>query len=74
MEKKYTIKEFEEMFDKARTEVIKEMGEEFEKAQSQLGDKNSSLGAAAFHLQNIMVITELKMKLFPKGDLKNEEI
>lgn len=68
MEQKYTLKEFEKLFNKAKMEVLKEMEKNFEKAAQEDG-KADSMAMMAFNLQNMLCLTELKMKLFPKEEI-----
>lgn len=73
MEQKYTIEEFKKLFDKAKIEVLEKMGKEFEQEGLKNG-KADSMTTMAFNLQNILCITELKLKLFSEEDLKDEKI
>ena len=65
MEKKYTMKEFEEKFDNAVIITLEKILKDFENAA---GEDISSMGKFAFSMQNTMTMCELKKILFEKGD------
>lgn len=65
MKKKYTMEQFEEMYDKAVIITLEKLLKEFEDAS---GEDVSPMGKFAFSMQNTMTICELKKILFEKGD------
>ena len=62
--KKYTLKEFEERYDKAVIRTLDELEKEFEKADEK--KELNALQKLAFTMQNTLAIAKLKVELFQK--------
>ena len=63
MEKKYTMEEFEELYDNAIIKAIEKLDKEFQEKSNADG-----IGMFVFSFQNMLAMTELKKILFKKGD------
>lgn len=68
MERKYTMKEFKKMFEKAQMETLKQLEDERKEAENRLGKEQNSLGTIMFTMQNTMVTAMLHNNLFGEED------
>ena len=68
MERKYTMKEFKKMFEKAQMETLKQLEDERKEAENRLGKERNSLGTIMFTMQNTMVTAMLHNNLFGEED------
>ena len=66
MKKKYTMEEFEEMFEKATIDTIDKLLKDFKEADKE--EKINPLAEFAFNMQNAMVISELHKELFKESE------
>lgn len=64
MERKYTMKEFEEMFKKAQTKTIEKLDMKMKEVDTD--GKMNGIRAFTFSLQNILCMAELYEELFRK--------
>lgn len=62
MEKRYTMKEFEEMFKEAEVTTIAKMEKQLRAADED--NKGSSMFYVTFTMQNMMCLAELHSQLF----------
>ena len=64
MKKKYTMEEFEKMFDDAEAAALNKMDKDFENAIKGSEKEFDSMNKFTFTMQNVMAIVELKKQLF----------
>lgn len=65
MKKKYTMEEFEVIFNNAKIHALKKLDEDFEQAtKDEKGIDN--LSKFAFSMQNMMAMIELQKEIFGK--------
>lgn len=62
MEKKYTMKQFIEMFDKAQVKTIEELNDDFQKSNANKENGQEVM----FMLHNMMVTAALRRNIFKK--------
>ena len=63
MKKKYTMEQFEEMYDNAVMKTMEKLDKDFQEES-----KIDGIGMVAFSLQNMLAMIELKKELFEKGE------
>lgn len=63
MKKKYTIEEFEKMFDNAVTKAIEELDNKMLEQRKKKNTENN-MGMVMFSLQNVLAYATLKNVLF----------
>lgn len=68
MEKRYTMKEFKEMYDDIQIEVIECLEKEMLEAQERFGEELSAMGRMTYTMQNLLVLSTLRYKLFGEDD------
>ena len=68
MEKRYTMKEFKEMYDDIQIEVIECLEKEMLEAQERFGKELSAMGRMKYTMQNLFVLSILRDKLFGGDD------
>ena len=64
MERKYTMKEFEEMFKKAQIKTIEKLDMKMKEADTE--GKMNGIGSFTFSLQNMLCMNVLYKELFRK--------
>lgn len=65
MKKKYTMEQFEEMFDDAMIKAIEQLSKEL---TEHVGKEIDGMKQFAFTMQNTMAMAELKKILFKEGE------
>jgi len=65
MKKKYTMEEFEKMFDDAEIKALEKLDKQLEDVAKNELDGMKKFG---FTMQNMMAILELKKQLFKEGE------
>ena len=66
MERKYTMKEFEEMFKKAQIKTIEKLDMQIKEMDTE--GKLNGINLFAYSLQNMLCMNELYQELFKKGE------
>lgn len=66
--KKYTMKEFEEMYDKAVIKTEEKMTKDFKNTVDKTDKDIPPLAEFGFTLQNMLAMQKLKIELFRKGE------
>ena len=67
-EKKYTLKEFKDLFDKAQLLTIQQLEKDMKEAAEKNGRDSDGFSAAIFTMQNMLVAATLKKNLFQEND------
>lgn len=65
MKKKYTMDEFEKIYDEAMFKTIEELSKDL---VEHAGEKINGMQQLTFTMQNTMAMAELKKQIFKKGD------
>ncbi len=72
LNKKYTMEEFKEMFNKAMKETIDELEKDYDKASEENNQKDN-IGSFVFTMQNMLAIGKLKSNIFGDRNEKSDD-